>query len=238
MNVKRLASINVWRGLALVLVCFIALAALASDPSAVEAGNGRLYMQPPPPPPPTDTPSAPPPPPTNTPGAPPPPITVTPNVPPPPGPSAPGAGPVIKYKGTSLVPEGPAPTKFTINGCAQVVRPPDLNLNEKPGFGEAYVQGVGVGQQVRVLAGPVGADGLWWWKFRSPEGREGWGVGDYAEPSIAPCVAASGAPKSLGGLPLTGAGSGWLIPGVILAALLIVVAVLRRRRAQVTVDRK
>jgi len=113
-----------------------------------------------------------------------------------------------------------------------------LNLNEEPGFGGGHVQIVGVGQQVRVLAGPVGADGLWWWKFRSPEGREGWGVGDYAEPSVAPCVAASGASKSLGGLPLTGAGSGWLIPGVILAALLIVVAILRRRRALVTVDKK
>jgi len=228
MNVKRLASTNVWQGFALVLVCFIALATLALGPSAVEAGNGR--MQPPPPPPPTDTPSAPPPPPTNTPSAPPP--------PPPAGPSAPGAGPVVKYKGTSLVPEGPAPAKFTLNGCAQVVRADKLDLNEEPGFGGAHVQVVGVGQQVRVLAGPVGADGLWWWKFRSPEGREGWGVGDYAEPSIAPCVEAKGSLKSLGGLPLTGAGSGWLIPGVILAALLIVVAVLRRRRAPVTVDKK
>jgi len=235
MNVKRLACINVWQCFALVLVCFMTLAVFAPGPSAVEAGNGR--MQPPPPPPPTDTPGAPPPPPTDTPGAPPPPPTNTPSAPPP-GPSAPGAGPVIKYKGTSLVPQGPAPTKFTINGCAQVVRPPELNLNEKPGFGEAYVQGVAVGQQVRVLAGPVGSDGLWWWKFRSPEGREGWGVGDYAEPSTAACVAASGPLKSLGSLPLSGAGSGWLIPGVILAALLIVVAVLRRRRAPVTVDKK
>ena len=144
---------------------------------------------------------------------------------------------MIKYKGIALVPEGPAPAKFTINGCAQAVRPDKLNLNEEPGFGGAYVQVVGVGQQVRVLAGPVGADGLWWWKFRSPEGKVGWGVGDYAEPSIAPCVEASGSPQSLGGLPLTGAGSGWLIPGVILAALLIVVAVWRRRRAHVTVDK-
>jgi len=224
MNVKRLVSINVRQGFALVLVCLMALAVLASAPSAVEAGNGQFYVQPPPPP-------------TNTPSGPPPPPGETPSPPPPPGPAAPGAGPVIKYKGTSLVPEGPLPTKFTINGCAQVVRPDKLNLNEEPGFGGAYVQVVGVGQQVRVLAGPVGADGLWWWKFRSPEGRVGWGVGDYAEPSIAPCVEASGPLKSLGGLPLTGAGSGWLIPGVILAALLIMVAVVRRRRAQVTVDK-
>ena len=211
MNVKRLVSTTVWLGLTLALVCFVALIALASSLSAVEAGNGQFYMQPPP-------------------GE-----TATPTRSP--GPSAPGADPVIKYKGTALVPEGPPPTKFTINGCAQVVRPDKLNLNEEPGFGGAYVQVVGVGQQVRVLAGPVGADGLWWWKFRSPEGRVGWGVGDYAEPSIAPCVEASGPLKSLGGLPLTGAGSGWLIPGVILAALLIVVAVVRRHRAQVTVDK-
>jgi len=225
MNMKRLASSTVWLGLAVAVVCFVALIVLASSPSAVEAGNGQFYVQPPLLQPPQDTPT-PPPPPTNT-----------PSPPPPPGPAAPGAGPVIKYKGTSLVPEGPLPAKFTINGCAQVVQPDKLNLNEEPGFGGAHVQVVGVGQQVRVLAGPVGADGLWWWKFRSPEGKVGWGVGDYAEPSIAPCVEASGPLKALGSLPLTGAGSGWLIPGVILAALLIVVAVWRRRRAHVTVDK-
>jgi len=131
--------------------------------------------------------------------------------------------------GVQLVPPGVPPAKFKIGSCAQVVRPSGLDLFTGVGFDSGYLIGVPVSQQVRVLAGPVGADNLWWWQFRSPDGKNGWGVSDYAEPSAGPCVG-GGSVLSLGSLPLTGAGMGWLIPGVVLALILIVAAVLRRRQ--------
>jgi len=110
-----------------------------------------------------------------------------------------------------------------------VVRPNGLDLFESPGFDSGYLQSVGVDQQVRVLGGPVGADNLWWWQFRSPEGKTGWGVGDQAEPSTGPCVAGSTV-LNLGSLPRTGVAGGGLIAAGVFAIVLIVAGVLRRRR--------
>jgi len=66
-----------------------------------------------------------------------------------------------------------------------------------------------VDQPVRVLGGPIGYDDLWVVKFRTPDGKTAWSVGDYAEPSAGPCVG-GGTVLNLGNLPLTGVGGGGL----------------------------
>ena len=124
-----------------------------------------------------------------------------------------------------------SPWKFQLDTCARVVRPTGLDLNNEPGFDASFVETVGPEYQVAVLKGPERRNGLWWWQFRAPDGRVGWGVADYAEPSAGPCVAAplppspAPAPKpvvapsptakvpSASVLPITGVGGGWLIPG-------------------------
>ena len=130
------------------------------------------------------------------------------------------------------MPGGPPPTKFKLNGCAKVVRPDGLDLFESPGFDSGYMLSVSVNQQVRVLGGPVGYDSLWWWQFRTPNGKNGWGVGDYADPSSGPCVA-GGTVLNLGSLPLTGVGGGGLIVASVLVVVLIVAGVLRRRQSSI-----
>jgi hypothetical protein len=130
------------------------------------------------------------------------------------------------------VPSGPPPAKFKLNSCAKVVRPSGLDLFESPGFDSGYLQLIGVNQQLRVLGGPVGSDNLWWWQFRTPDGKNGWSVADYAEPSSGPCVA-GGTVLNLGNLPLTGVGGGGLIVAGVLVVVLIVAGALRRHRSGV-----
>jgi uncharacterized membrane protein len=103
-----------------------------------------------------------------------------------------------------------------------------MDLFDAPGFGSGYIQVVSANQQVRVLGGPIGYDNLWWWKFRTPDGKNGWSVGDYAEPSAGPCVG-GGTVLDLGKLPLTGVGGGGLMVGGMLVVILIVAGVLRRK---------
>ena len=170
----------------------------------------------------------------------PPPTFAPPTLPPDtPGPITPGA-PTPRPAGGSkpekdrqtggplAIPPGTAPTKFKLNSCAKVVRPSGLDLFVSPGFDSGYMQAVGVDQPVRVLGGPIGYDNLWWWKFRTPDGKDGWSVGDYAEPSAGPCVGGSTV-LNLGNLPLTGVGGGGLAVGGVLVVVLIVAGVLRRR---------
>jgi len=199
-----------WR--MVLLACLVALASLTVMAFTAEA-------QPPPPPGPTDTPSAPP----------------TPEPPAPvPQPDEVKEGPPVKYLGQAAQPTGPMPSKFKLGECAVVVRPPSLGLHEEATFGAAFVRGVPLGEQVRVLEGPIGSDTLWWWKFKAADGKVGWGVGDYADPSKGPCVSAGLSIFDLGKIPATGAG-GWILPGLALAVLLIGVAVARRRTARAVV---
>ena len=54
-----------------------------------------------------------------------------------------------------------------------------LNLRAEPSTGAAIVITVKEGNSLVVVEGPKEADGLVWWKLRTPEGKEGWGAAKY-----------------------------------------------------------
>jgi LPXTG-motif cell wall-anchored protein len=119
---------------------------------------------------------------------------------------------------------------------ANVVRP-ELYLGVAPGFDSAHVTTVGQGGRVCVTEGPLYVDTLWWWKFRTDVGVEGWGVGDNVEKTDVSCSMASVAPtaqpstkRTTVALPDTGASVSYLAgAGLIGIGVLILVGAIRRR---------
>ncbi len=125
------------------------------------------------------------------------------------------------------------PSNAVIGQYARVVRPPGLNLYTAPGFAATYLQTVPVGDRVCVIAGPERADTLWWWKFRTNDGAEGWGVSDYVEKLNESCsVTRPVTTRRILTLPETGAHIYLVWAGLIGIGLLLLVGVIRRRASR------
>lgn len=54
-----------------------------------------------------------------------------------------------------------------------------LNLRQQPTTYAKVVSNAREGTVLTVLEGPKEADGYEWWKVRTPDGKEGWGAGDW-----------------------------------------------------------
>lgn len=166
-------------------------------------------------------------------------------------------GPTATPGGTAQATNTPRPrgapatpsTGIRLNRCAQVVGPQGINLGQGPGFNFGHIQIVGRDDIVYVLEGPERGDDLWWWKVRTRDGVEGWGINDHLLPYSGACfvettqvvIGPTVLPAQLGGasgstaqssggeLPATGTNAGGVIAAGVLAVVLVVVGLLRRR---------
>lgn len=138
-----------------------------------------------------------------------------------------------------------------VDNCARVVWPQGLSLNQGPGVGFGHVRLVPLDDIVFIIGGPERADGLWWWKARTRDGVEGWGINDHMKPHKGECfglaAAVTGTPIVIGvtaqpgqliqtaqpasgqELPATGVSGGWLAFGGALVVVLFVAGLIRRR---------
>jgi len=116
-----------------------------------------------------------------------------------------------------------------------VVKPQGIALGVAPGFDMAHVQMALAGDQLCVIDGPVYVDTLWWWKFRTANGAEGWGISDGVALAGGQCLVAvsaltsTPAARRTGALPNTGADLILLWAGVASVCLLLLVGLVRRR---------
>ncbi|MBN1886658.1 MAG: LysM peptidoglycan-binding domain-containing protein [Thermoflexales bacterium] len=117
-----------------------------------------------------------------------------------PRPAGPSATPRPPQGGGSR-PQQPLVTPYSVavGWYAVVVKPNGLNLGDAPGFDASHVQIVGKSSRVCVIGGPLRADSLWWWKFRTETGVEGWGVSDDVERRASDelCLAPAGTPTAI-----------------------------------------
>lgn len=142
---------------------------------------------------------------------------------------------------------------IAVNRCARIEHSEGLNLSTEPGFNKQHVQIVGNDDVVFVTEGPVRSDGKWWWQVITRDGVRGWGDNDrlrvfsgacfglsatgtpvvsptQAAGSAANLAAVSGTPMvAQDQLPVTGAGGAALIIAVVLAGIVFIVGLLRRR---------
>jgi LPXTG-motif cell wall-anchored protein len=128
-----------------------------------------------------------------------------------------------------------------------------VSLNQGPGLDTGHVRQIALNDILFVIDGPQRADDLWWWRLRTREGVEGWGLNDHLSPFSGECFG-SAAPAPVAGastvlpgqsgtpatraaasqgqeLPATGSNPSWLFFAGVLV-LVLVVAGLVRRRAQ------
>jgi LPXTG-motif cell wall-anchored protein len=149
----------------------------------------------------------------------------------PPNPGGGGGG-----GGGGGAPPGPG-NPPAINGCVRVADKNGLSLSTEPGFYQPHVQVVPHNEVLLVIDGPQRADQIWWWRLRTTQGVEGWGNQDLITPDVGPCapvglsqIAATPQIISTGQqLPKTGSGfEGWFLGGL-LAAVLVLAGMLRRK---------
>jgi uncharacterized protein YraI len=79
------------------------------------------------------------------------------------------------------------PTEIAIGVYVQVsgTEGSDLSLRADPGTNYARLKIVAEGSVLKVLDGPVEADGYVWWQLQDvSDGVVGWAVADYLEPTV------------------------------------------------------
>ncbi len=114
--------------------------------------------------------------------APPPTATPTP-LPPSPTPTA----TVTPIPTATPQPPTPAPpTKITIGGYVMVTGVGDKGLSYRsgPGLSYARLKIVDNGEILKVLGGPVEAEGHTWWRLEDKEGVVGWAAEDWLKPTL------------------------------------------------------
>jgi hypothetical protein len=86
----------------------------------------------------------------------------------------------------SLPPDAQVPQAFIPSGViegsqyapgTQVILNGNLNMREGPSIGYRVIGGVTAGEYVAILAGPVEAGSVIWWRVRTAGGAEGWLAG-------------------------------------------------------------
>ncbi len=106
-----------------------------------------------------------------------PPVTGT-----PPTPGLPGALPTVPTTPTATA-TTVAPSAIAPGGYVKVagLGSTKLRLRDDPSTGAAVLQLLSDGDVLRVLEGPVSAEGYEWWRLLAEDGAIGWAVADYLE---------------------------------------------------------
>ncbi len=95
----------------------------------------------------------------------------------------PTAAPASTSPATAAVPS-PEPPRVQVGGWVRVqgTEGGDLRLRAAPGLGGETLALAKEGTVLRVLEGPVEADGYTWWRVQSAEGQAGWAAGQWLVP--------------------------------------------------------
>lgn len=93
--------------------------------------------------------------------------------------ATPGPTPVVS---PTVAP--PAPPRVQVGGWVRVrgTEGGDLRLRATPGLSGETLAFVQEGSLLRVLEGPVEADGYTWWRVQAPEDQTGWAAGQWLAP--------------------------------------------------------
>ena len=66
--------------------------------------------------------------------------------------------------------------------------PRKLTVRREPGTGSESVKLIVDGTVLKVVSGPVSADGYTWWELQDAEAVIGWAAGEWLKPIVAPTV--------------------------------------------------
>lgn len=85
---------------------------------------------------------------------------------------------------TTAATSSPEPPRVRVGGWVRVqgTEGGDLRLRAAPSLGGETLALAKEGTLLRVLEGPVEADGYTWWRVQAPDGQAGWAAGQWLVP--------------------------------------------------------